>query len=438
MTLYQALTDKAIKAAKPETSGSRLTDGKGLYLALFWERPFHLWRFDYTRPTNGKRNTLNLGDYPALSLSDARMKAAQARALIAQGIDPAEQRDTAKEARKERQEAATRVRKGLPAAGSFKAVALEFKASKWRENPGKDFRNAWSDTHAEKWERILKAHVFPRIGDDHVSTLETDSIYSCIEVLETAGKMETAKCVRNYCKQVLDFAIVKKHCKYNVCASLGAVVRRASMRKHNPSPKQAEGVTALLAKIDAIENPDHRAITQTLALVWQRPGNVRAMMKAHIDFKAARWVIPSAMMKRTQEHKEKGHAHVVPLPRQALAIIKAQMAAHPDSPYVFPALTDETKPLDKANLSKAFERAGLRGECTPHGFRSMARTMLAEVHGFAPHVLEQHLAHSNGLATGTSYDQATYVAERTRAAQVWADYLDKLRGGKVVRLKRAA
>ncbi|MGY4828189.1 tyrosine-type recombinase/integrase [Sphaerotilaceae bacterium SBD11-9] len=427
MWKHQALTEAIIKAATPATTGTQLTDGAGLYLKLNWKTNTHAWRFDFVSPERGTRSTVTLGEWPVMKLADARYDALTARRDIAAGVCPLGKRKRAAEAAKTAEVASERKAQGLPALGSFKAVAEAFKATKWVEDAPKGFKPAWSASHAVKWERILESHVFPRLGARHVSTLDAEHFLDCIGDLEQAGKYETAKCVYHYARQVMDYAVIKKHCKYNPVPALRAVVKRKTMHRHYPAPVEAGAVADLLKLIDSIDNDTQRACVQVMALTWQRPGNVMAMEAAHVNFAKCEWRIPSALMKRTVEHKAKGHDHIVPLCTQAVVIIKAQMKAHPGSKYVFPALLKADAPITKANIAHLMKRTGMRGTVTPHGFRAMARTMLEELHGFEPHVLEHQLAHGNGMKLGTSYARATHLPKRAEAVQVWGDYLDTLR-----------
>jgi integrase len=442
MTKHQALNKDTLPAAIADAESKRnatqLTDGAGLYLKLNLKTKAHVWRFDFVSPESGGRSTVTLGAWPVMTLADARFDMLAARRDIAHGVCPLAKRKRVAEAAKTALVATDRKRQGLPAVGSFKAVAEAFKATKWQEDAPKGFKPAWSASHAVKWERILESHVFPRLGSRHVSTLDAEHFLDCIAELEQAGKHETAKCVYHYSRQVMDYGVIRKHCKYNPVPALRSVVKRTTMHRHNPAPVEADAVADLLAKIDGIDNDDQRACVRMLALVWQRPGNVLAMEAAHVNLTKNEWHIPSALMKRTVEHKAKGHAHIVPLCSQAVAIIKAQMKAHPGSRYVFPALLKADAPMTKENIAHLFKRLGLQGTVTPHGFRAMARTMLEEIHGFEPHVLEHQLAHGNGMKLGTSYARATHLGKRAEAVQVWGDYLDTLRKKPSPKLRLAA
>lgn len=438
-TKFKQLTDKYITDAKPEDHGSRISDSRGLYIALMWNRPFHLWRFDFVSPTTGKRNTLNLGEHPAMSVELAREKAAEARKLIAAGVCPAELRDGAKEAAKTSQEASRRVSKGLPALGSFKAVALSFRATKWQEKHGTSFKNKWADCHALKWLRILETHAFPTLANRQMSAIEIDEIFACISALEKVNKLETAKCLRNYVKQIFDYAVVLKLVAHNPVPSLKVVVAHSTMRRHNPAPTTPEGIFGVLKEIDPYEKGGSAWLCfQLLALTWQRPGNVREMEWSEINFETAEWTIPSVKMKRTKEQKEKMPAHVVPLPRQAIKLLKEQKLKTGLGRWVMPSTAGDELPVSESALSNAIDSMGLRGIITPHGFRAMARTGLDEIHFFDTRPLEANLAHSNGMSLKGSYARATWLDRRAVAVQLWADYLDELRQTQGKASKKAA
>lgn len=442
---HHAIRDeRTIRALTPDTKLTQLTDGRGLYLKLRWNPgQLHSWCFDFKSPVTGKRNTMALGDFPHIGLKAARDRAEELRTAVAQGRCPAAMRDAAKVTTEQAQERAKRAALGLPVVGTFKAAALEFRAMKWQEEPAKGFKNQWSDSHARKWIRTLEIYVFPTIGDRMCATLTAADFLAVVAPIDAQGLAETSQNVRIYMQQTMDYATVKGWCAANPVYSIKVVLNRDVTRGNFASCTTADAARTLVQALagDTATSFDVRACTTLHALTWQRPGNVRAMRWEQIDLDAGLWTIPSAEMKRRISEKENGDDHVVPLPRQAVALlreVKARQDAKGASDWVFPARAGGAEPfMGRNNVQNQLNRLGFAGKMTAHGFRAMARTLLEEVHHMDTRWLEAHLAHSNGMATGTSYARATHLEKRAEVVQVWADYLDDLCAAQVIHLKAA-
>lgn len=432
-TLPAAVTAAMRAAAKNSEAPGQLTDGRGLYLKLLPEGTAHSWRFNFKSPDTGKRATLTLGDYPDMPLKLAREQADEARRDIAKGVCPAVKRKAAKEGLQVAVKRAERVAQGLAADGTFEAVARDFAASKYTDNLKGKQVNAWSKSHFEKFVRILSLHVFPGIGAKKPRDIKPVMVLACVQAQERIDQMETALCVRRYCQQVFDYCVVLELCEFNPAQSIKAVAKRRGVKGNFASVTTPERAAELMTKIHAHGHDGVRGLLQLMALTYQRPGNVRAMEWAHVDLDAARWTIPSLDMKRTQEAKRKGAAHVVPLSRQAVAILRGlKKTAEADARFVFPNNFRALRllsPVGKSTAAHVLGRMGFGGDMTAHGFRAMARTMGVQELKLEPMVLEAQLAHSNGNSLGTSYDRATHLPERVKAVQAWADYLDTLRKG---------
>lgn len=447
MTFNRLLTDSQVKAAF-NSNAKQLTEGAGFYL-----KNGNSWRFDFKSPATGKRSTLYIGTYPALPLKDAREAAQAARTMVAKGICPAAVKSDTQKVQKEAQERAAIIAKGGAAPGTFKAVALEFHASQWQEEPAAGFVNAWGDRHAKAWKSYMVRYAFPVIGDVQCSEITRKMIIDLLKDIDaTASKV--AHHMRGYCAQVFRLAMDNGLCEFSPASELKNSLPKVSKSVPFKSQTTVSGATRVMTAIDGYEHETYRHILQMLALVWQRPANVLEMrwewldleggnmdwlaMGLDLEFAGPCIVIPSAAMKRSQDDKAKGQPHVVPLSAQAVALLKTRREiVKADCPWVFPGTYGKRAVCD-SSITDALHEMGFKGAMTMHGFRAMARTMLRQIHKIPADVLEAHLAHSNGLATGVSYDRATHLEERAAAVQIWADYLDKLRGGNVIPMARAA
>lgn len=456
-----ALTDSRIKAARfrtcplhPKTGKplAQLTDGRGLYLKLMRSQA-HSWRFDFVSPDSAKRQTLVIGTYPEVSLEQARNRAHEARAMLAEQPPrcPVGAKKASKEARKEAQTIAAKVAKGEDVPGSLKAVALDFLSTKWREVPG-DFVNKIQDETAAVWKRRLELHVFPTLGARPVATIQLQELIDCLQAIPSK---HVAFAVRGYVKDVFNRARRQKLIPTNIALDLDEDLGKAP--KCNPRPAQTTpaGFARVLRVIDEFHKVDHKECLQLAALLWQRPANMASMRwedldlegggidwftkRLDLDYTQPVWVIPAADMKRDIDGKLNGKPHLVPLPAQAVAILKRRLAQRdPLDVYVFPSAGKDGVPIDYDTINASLRDMGLKGAHCMHGFRASARTILAEVLRFPEGPLEMNLAHSEGLAAGTSYSRGIRLDERTEVLQAWGNYLDVLKSGNVMPIKRAA
>lgn len=440
--LSHALTPSKIAAATPKMKATQLTDGRGLYIKLFWGRAQHQWRFDFVSPLGGKRKTMVLGD--ALTsgdlkrikadLEEARTRAEDLRRLVSKGICPAEVRNDTRQAQAVEALHVERKVKGLPALGTFEAVARELIAIKYTEGRKS---NSVGKLFATRWLKNLERHAFPKLGKLHVKDIQPVQVLDCIQALENEGKMETARMVRRYCAEVFERAIVLRLREWNPANSIKGSVRKKqkALTKNFAAVLDPAKVGELMAAIAGYTG--HSTVREcllTMAYTFQRPGNVRFMEWSHIDFAKAEWTIPAANLKQPEELKRDARFfHVVPLSRQMVAMLKELRAEARDSArFVFENTVAEVRhirPIGANTPTDALGNLGFTGnkDMTAHGFRAVARTIGKRECKIAPEVLEAQLAHSNGDSNGTAYDREKYMPERKAAMQTWADYLDKLR-----------
>jgi integrase len=400
------LTDTAIRKATPGSKPVRMFDGRGLYLEVspkggkWWRLKF---RFD------GKEKLLSLGTYPEVSLKKARDKREGARALVAAGVDPSAVRKAEK---------ASRTGAG---AGSFEAVAREFHETQ---------RAQWSDPHAKRWLERLEKDVFPYLGTRALPDISAPLLLETLRRVEARGVRETVHSIMQACGQVFRYGIATGRGERNPASDLRGALRPVLV-KNMAAVTEPAAVGALLRAMDDYQGaPLTRGALQLSALLFQRPGNVRAMRWTALDLdaEAPTWTIPAAEMKRSRYGKTNGRPHLVPLPRQAVSILRdlAPISAH--GSYVFPSLLGEGRPMSENTVNTALRRLGYdKDTATAHGFRAMARTLIAEQLNINPEVIEAQLAHGKSGPLGAAYDRAEFMAQRRSMMQHWADYLDRLR-----------
>ena len=408
------LTDTAIRKAKPGDAQIKLRDGGGLYLLM---RPdgARWWRWDYRRPVTGKRNTLSLGTYPDVGLADARQRHAEARKLLAAGVDPGEQRKQAKQAKRE--QAAV-----VAAAGdTFEVVAREWMA-----------RQSVARVTAEKNRWLLEAFLFPEIGSRPIGEISPRELLDALRKIEATGKLETAARAKIKAGQVFRYAMLEGKAEIDPTASLRGAIKSAKAR-HHAAVTDPVKIGQLLRAIEGFSGqPVTHAALKLAPLVFVRPGELRAAEWEEMDLDGAVWRIRPERMKMKA-------AHLVPLSSRAVAILRDLHALTGGGRHVFPGLRPN-RIMSENTINAALRALGYSGsEMTGHGFRSMAATRLNEM-GWNADAIERQLAHAETNKVREAYTHAAqYLPERVRMMQAWADYLDTLRiGGNVVPLKRKA
>jgi integrase len=414
--------DKTLQAIKPGDPRKRIGDGAGLYLLLFVKGGAHGWRFDYTHA--GTRRTLSLGTYPATGLALARQKAEEARRLVAAGVDPSEARQAAKHAAAAAAEAVALVAAGKPGPGSFEFVAREWLAT---VHEGKV-----SAAHAERTRIRLEQDAFPWLGMRPLDEIDAPELLTCLRRVEARGAIETAHRVKDACGQVFRYGIATGACTRNPAADLRDALKPVQARHHAAIVEPGQAAQLLRDMAAYVGQPATRAALELSALLLLRPGELRHMEWAWIDMEGALLTIPAAVMKRTKAGKQDGPPHLVPLAPQALAVLQElqPLTGGDGRRFVFPSLLSADRCMSENTVRGALRRMGYANDdMTAHGFRAMARTMIAERLGVAPEVIEAQLAHAVGDTLGRAYNRTQFLEQRRVMMGRWADYLDRLRTG---------
>lgn len=421
--------DVTIKAIKAGDTRKRLNDGDGLYLLLFVKGGAHGWRFSYS--VHGRRKLLSLGTYPDTGLALARRKAADARKLVSEGIDPSEHRKAGKAAKVQELDAQRRADEGLAPVGSFEAVARE-----WFEAR----RGDWAETYSSKILDRLVADVFPFIGRRPVGLVTPPELLAVLRKIEGRGAIETAHRARENCSQVFRFAVAAGLAERDPAQDLRDALRKPQVR-HFPAITSPARLAELLRAIKGYGGTAVvRAALQLAPMLLLRPGELRHAQWSEIDLVAATWTVPAHRMKREKAGKQSGPPHIVPLARQAVEVLEGLQPLTGSAPWVFQGERHRDRPMSENTVNAALRAMGFPAdEVTGHGFRATARTMLAERLGVDEAVIEAQLAHSVRDSLGRAYNRTEFIEQRRNMMQTWGDYLDRLRdGGQVVPLSRSA
>ncbi|MDG0025954.1 integrase arm-type DNA-binding domain-containing protein [Trinickia sp. Y13] len=396
-----ALTDMAIRNAKPTEAQQKLFDGGGLFLLI---KPSGGKRWVLKYRFGGKEKSLALGTYPAVPLVDARKKRDEAREKLSAGIDPGEAK---KEAKREAQ---------IAAANSFEAVARE-----WFESQ----RPGWTDDYADKVIHSLEIDVFPKIGARPIADIDAPHMLDIVRAVEARGVRETAKRILQRSRAVFQYGIMTGRCTRNPAADIDAqtVLKKGPGVQHMARVKAVE-VPQLMRDIDAYQGDIvTRLALRFMALTFVRTKEMIRAEWSEFDEAAAEWRIPAERMKMRDPH-------IVPLSRQALDVLAHLRQINGQHRHVFYSVQGRG-PISNNTMLFALYRMGYKSRMTGHGFRGLAATALREL-GYSRDVVERQMAHAERNQVTAAYVHAEYLPERRRMMQVWGEHLDQLRDGATV------
>jgi integrase len=402
-----ALNDVKLRKAAPRQKAYKLADGGGMFL-LVKPSGGKYWRFKYR--WLGKEKMLALGVYPEVSLAQARDRLNEARKLLADNKDPS---DIKKETRRLLE---------IKSETRFEAIARE-----WHEAN----LHTWSKKHGEAVIKRLEADVFPKLGNRPMVEIKAPEILSILRKIENRGALDLTQTVAQYCRRIFAYAIASGYAESNPVTDLRGALKTPT-RKHHAHLKASE-LPEFLKKLEAYDGtPQTKRALWLLILTFVRTTELRGATWQEINFEKAEWRIPASRMKMKDPH-------IVPLSKQAIALLKEQQKHSGNREHVFP---NEHRPItfiSENTMLYAIYRMGYHSRTTGHGFRATASTILNE-NGFAPDVIERQLAHAERNKVRAAYNHAQYLPERKKMMQWWGDYLDAVSSHKknnIIRHKMA-
>ncbi|MBC7455156.1 MAG: integrase arm-type DNA-binding domain-containing protein [Massilia sp.] len=398
------LTDMRARSAKPKQKAYKLADGGGLYLEVT-PAGSKLWRMKFLQES-GKESRLSFGAYPEVSLTQARTARAAARQLKATDVDPGKAKRDAWQA------------KAAAAAHTFETVAR-----RWLEKTVGD-RAAITQKKNTAW---FANDVFPEIGSMPISTIRPRHLLVALQKIQARGAIESAHKVKQLCGQVFRYAVAAELAERDITSGLADALASAP-NSHYPAITDPARVGPLLRAIDGYEGFYSVVAGLRLSpLVFVRPGELRSAEKSEFDLDAGEWRIPGAKMKM-------GIDHIVPLSTQAVKILRWVLPLSGHSRFVFRGVRSGERCISDAAVNAALRAMGYGQDVmTGHGFRAMARTILDEVLGERVDLIEHQLAHAVKDVNGRAYNRTAHLPARREMMQRWADYLDQLRAGTVVK-----
>jgi integrase len=395
-----SLTDTKIRNTKPGDKPVKLPDGQGLYLDV---RPSgsKIWRYRYWI-TPEKDGIFTIGEYPGVSLADARKEREWAREQVKQGLNPTQVRE------------AERLERMGEHANTFEAVARE-----WMEHN----REHWSAHYAKQVEDYLVRDVFPKIGAFPIRMVKAAHILERIRAVEKRGASTIAVLIRQWSGQIFRYAVATLRADSDPASALAGALKRKPVR-HNP-PLSKEDIPAFMAQLGQYGGYLGTVIAlRLMMLTFVRTQELRMAEWTEFDLDAAEWRIPAGRMKMKKQMKV-GEAHIVPLSRQAVALLRELHTLSGGRRYLFPNMRSPKTCMTATTVNRALERMGYAGKFSGHGFRSTASTLLHEL-GWRSDVIERQLAHAERDKVKAAYNHAEYMPERRDMMQAWSDWIDAL------------
>ncbi|HEB0101691.1 TPA: integrase arm-type DNA-binding domain-containing protein [Serratia marcescens] len=399
-----ALTDIKVRTAKPTDKQYKLTDGNGMHL-LVHPNGSRYWRLQYR--FGGKQKMLALGVYPDVSLADARARRDDARKLLANGIDPG---DKKKNDKVEQEESRT-----------FEQLAIEWHAT----------NKKWSEEHSRRVLKSLEDNLFPAIGKRNIAELKTRDLLAPIKAVEMSGRLEVASRLQQRTTAIMRYAVQSGLLDYNPAQEMAGAVA-SSNRQHRPA-LELRRTPELLQRIDSYTGrPLTRLAVELTLLVFIRSSELRFARWSEIDFETSMWTIPAEReaiegIKHSQRGSKMRTPHLVPLSRQALAILKQVHKLSGDRDFVFIGDHDNRKPMSENTVNKALRVMGYdtKIEVCGHGFRTMACSSLIESGLWSRDAVERQMSHMERNSVRAAYiHKAEHLDERRLMLQWWADFLD--------------
>lgn len=400
-----ALTDIAIRTAKPGAKAIKLADGGGMFL-LMTPAGGKLWRLKYR--VEGREKLLAIGTYPEIGLGEARRRREEARELIALGKDPSREKQREK------------VRARIQAADTFKAICDEY-----CEKRRRDGVKGWAPATAIRSEYLLSL-VCGSIGKLAISEIEPADVLTAIRRIEGKGKLESARRSLQLAGAVFRYAVATARLASDPTRDLRGALTAPTVT-HYGAITDAKKVGELLRAIDEYEGSGITKLALQIAPhVFVRPGELRHAEWSEIDLDGTLWIIPAGKMKMRK-------AHHVPLSRQTVDLFREVWAITGPSGYVFPSVRTRSRPMSENTINAGLRRLGYAtDEMTAHGFRAMASTLLNESGKWNPDAIERALAHGDTNKVRAAYHRGAHWIERVDMAQWWSDYLEQLRKGATI------
>lgn len=389
-----ALTDVKIRQAKVDDKAIKLVDGNGLHLEV---KPngSKLWRYRYR--IAGKENLYAIGEYPAISLQEARKARDDARDLVKQGIHPSHARQGA-----------------LAEQLGKNTNTFEFVAREWLEKKiGK-----WSSYYHKQATSCLENNAFPRIGRLPIRNVTAAHLLEMLQTMEARGAETYALQLRQWCSAIFRHAVVTLRADVDPAAALKGAINRPAI--NHSAPMSADQISDFKARVNKYGGNRTTVLALRLMLyTFVRTAELRKAPWSEFDVEISEWRIPAERMKMRR-------LHIVPLSEQVVELLRELSRITGSGTWLFPNCRRPGDVMSATTINRALEHMGYAsGQWTGHDFRATASTQLHEM-GFRADLIERQLAHVETNQTRAAYNHAEYLAERRAMMQRWADWVDSV------------
>lgn len=400
MAKVAPLTDSSVRTAKFNPDDAKLNtrrDGQGLELRI--TATSKSWLFKYYRPADSKRTNISFGQYPDVSLAMAREKRQEARALLAQGIDPQRYRDEQAAAQK------------AETANTFGVVFEQLMELKTHKA---------SPQHCYEIRRRFELHILPTLAHAPIADIRAPAVIAMLRPLEVSGTLDTLSRCCSQINEVMDYAVNYGLIVANPCAKIIKVFKAPVRNKMPTLPP--EGIIELMATLAG----SRMDLTTACLARWQLHTLVRPVEAAgtrwdEIDIEERVWTIPGDRMKM-------GEPHRVPLTDEAIAVLEKIRPWSGRREHVFPGRANPRTHINSQAVNQILSRNGFKGRLVAHGLRALGSTTLNE-QGFPADHIEAALAHADTNKVRAAYNRADYLEERREMMAWWSDHIEQARKG---------
>lgn len=386
-----ALTDVKIRQAKPGANTVKLTDSNGLILEI---KPngAKSWRYRYK--LDGRENMFAIGNYPEVSLQEAREAREKARALVKQGKHPSHERQASK---------ASQIDDN---ANTFKSMGEAWK---------KAHSANWSGYYLKQVKRGLEVDLYPYIGNRPMRSITPADMLGVFDRIVERGAPSVAVNVRQWASAIFCYGVGKLKADFDPVAALRHQIVK-------PKTENAEAMSIERLKMFMLKLKDYGGLRTTqlaiklMLYTFVRTVEMRRGVWTEVNLDDALWVIPGGKMKMNR-------THMIPLSRQSVAILKELKTITGAGVHMFPNSRRPDDIMSATTINRAMEYLGVPN--TGHDFRATASTHLYEM-GYPEDWVEMQLAHAEKKKTKAAYNHAKYLQDRRAMMQAWADWLDNL------------
>lgn len=419
-----ALTDVAIKKAKPTGKVQKMTDGDGLRLEM---TKAGTKVFKYRFNLNGKDSDFKIGEYPLISLAQARGLRDQAKLLVQQGINPNDHR---------RQQQAELAAEAESKKAELERITFKQLFELWHnhnsESKGGD---CWKIGYAKDIRERVEAHLIPLLGDMPAEDIKPKDIIKALKQIEAKGIMETLRRSRQYASRIFRYGVGMGYCESDPVRDLPNDIFQKQKKTNFNHLTERQDLYQLLNAINGYLGDISTATALKLApYVFLRPKELTGLRWDEVnltkDLKIGNVILKHGVITIQAERMKMNRVHIVPLCEQTRAILETMLVFSDDTDYVFPSPRTKARPISEQSLNAGLHRIGFKGKQTAHGFRHTASTLLNE-QGFNRDHIEKQLAHEGGGKDSVrrTYNKAEYMSARAEMMQAWADLLDGMKNG---------